>query len=119
MPVMKIRTVAYWLTTGILAFDFLASGYFAGILWFWKLLGGVALLLPGVPLLKEWAYAGVCFGGASAAVSHAAGGDGSPEVVAPLVFAVLALSSYVLRPECHSADAEGAQHEGVFFSDLA
>jgi len=72
--------------------------YFASILGFWKLLGGVALLVPGMPVLKEWAYAGVCFDLTSAAVSHAASGDGAAEVSAPLVIAVLAIASYVLRP---------------------
>jgi len=120
MQLTKIRTIVYWLTTGILALDFLAGGavslarpaqvlsgmqhlgypaYFASILGFWKLLGGIALLMPGVPLLKEWAYAGVCFDLTSAAVSHAQSGDGASEIAAPLVFAVLAVASYVLRPQ--------------------
>jgi DoxX-like family len=115
----KIKTIVYWFTTGLLTLDLLAGGavgllrpaevwsslqhlgypaYFASILGFWKLLGGVALLVPGVPVLKEWAYAGICFDLTSAAVSHAASGDGAAEVSAPLVIAVLAIASYVLRP---------------------
>lgn len=119
MQLSKIKTIVYWFTTGLLALDLLAGGaasflrpaqvlssmqhlgypaYFASILGFWKLLGGFALLVPGMPVLKEWAYAGICFDLTSAAVSHAASGDGAPEVTAPLVFAVLAVASYVLRP---------------------
>ena len=119
MQPSKIKAIVYWLATGLLALDLLAGGaasfvrpaqvlsnlehlgypaYFASILGFWKLLGGFALLVPGMPVLKEWAYAGICFDLTSAAVSHAASGDGAPEVTAPLVFAVLAVASYVLRP---------------------
>ena len=35
--------------------------YFLVILGIWKLLGAVALVIPGFPRLKEWAYAGVIF----------------------------------------------------------
>jgi len=119
MQLPKIKTIVYWFATGLLAIDFLAGGalsllhpaevlksiehlgypaYFASILGFWKLLGGVALLVPGMPVLKEWAYAGVCFDLTSAAASHAASGDAAPQVAAPLVFAVLAMTSYLLRP---------------------
>jgi uncharacterized membrane protein len=119
MQPSKIKTIAYWFTTGLLALDLLAGGafsflhpsqtltvlqhlgypaYFASILGFWKLLGGIALLVPGMPVLKEWAYAGICFDLTSAAVSLAASGDGAPQIAAPLVCAVLASASYVLRP---------------------
>ena len=35
--------------------------YFATILGVWKVLGGIAVLLPRTPRLKEWAYAGMVF----------------------------------------------------------
>jgi uncharacterized membrane protein len=119
MQPLKIRTIVHWFTTGLLALDLLAGGvvssvhptqllstlqrldypaYLASLLGFWKLLGGFALLVPGMPLLKEWAYAGICFDLTSAAVSHAANTEGAPEVSAPLVLAVLAIASYLLRP---------------------
>lgn len=49
--------------------------YFLVILGAWKLLGVVAILVPGVPLLKEWAYAGFTFAMSGAIFSHLAGGD--------------------------------------------
>ena len=122
----KIRTIVYWSSTGLLALDLLAGGsmsflqpaqavsalghlgypaYFASILGFWKLLGGIALLAPGLPLLKEWAYAGICFDLTSAAVSHAASGDGASDVAAPLSILVLATASYLLRPPCRTPRA--------------
>jgi hypothetical protein len=120
MNLAKIKTIAYWLTTGILGLDFLAGGvanlvrppqllstmmhlgyptYFLSILGVWKLLGGLALLAPGMPWLKEWAYAGVFFDLTSAALSHAASGDSAAKVVAPLVVGVFAAASYLFRPE--------------------
>jgi uncharacterized membrane protein YphA (DoxX/SURF4 family) len=129
---MKIKPIVFWVTTGLLVLDLLAGGatsllhpgallshlehlgypaYFASILGFWKLLGGVALLVPGMPVLKEWAYAGICFDLTSAAVSHAASGDGAPEVSAPLVIAVLAIASYVLRPQSRSDTVFDSERE--------
>jgi hypothetical protein len=35
----------------------------------WKVLGGVAILLPGFALLKEWAYTGMIFDLTGAAVA--------------------------------------------------
>ena len=73
---------AYWITTGLFALFMLVSAigeltfsdevvnsmtvldipsYFLGLLGFLKLLGLVAILVPGYPILKEWAYAGFVF----------------------------------------------------------
>jgi hypothetical protein len=72
--------------------------YILTILGVWKLLAVPALLAPRLPLLKEWAYAGVFFEMTGAAVSHMACGGG-PEVAVTLVTAVLAVISWGLRPE--------------------
>jgi uncharacterized membrane protein YphA (DoxX/SURF4 family) len=48
--------------------------YFAVIIGVWKVPGGVALLVPGFPRLKEWAYAGAFFNFTGAAVSPFGGG---------------------------------------------
>jgi len=115
-----IKTVAYWLTTGLLALDFGVGGvfqtqrgpevmrvmthlgypaYFVTLLGVWKVLGGVALVVPGFPRLKEWAYAGILFDLTSAAVSLAAVGDGVGPALFPLLVAGIALGSYALRPD--------------------
>jgi hypothetical protein len=62
------------------------------------MLAGIALLVPRVPLLKEWAYAGLFFTYTGALVSHLAVGDGFPSIVAPLVFTGLVVASWALRP---------------------
>jgi hypothetical protein len=114
------RRIAYWLTTGLTAFVFLSGGvadvarpgfvmegmthlgypaYFVTILGAWKILGGVAVLVPRLPRLKEWAYAGMAFDLTGAAASHAAMGDPAGKVVAPLVILGIVMASWALRPE--------------------
>jgi hypothetical protein len=120
----KAKNIAYWTTTGLIAF-FIGGGgvaqiaqylgnphgvvpvlgypmYFFAILGFWKVLGAIAILVPRLPRLKEWAYAGIFFDLTGAAASCAAvGGYGAYafHVLAPLILAVLAVASWALRPE--------------------
>ena len=117
---MKMKAIGYWTTTAIIAFVLLSGGaaelahrretiegmahlgyplYFTMILGFWKLLGGIALLAPRFPRLKEWAYAGAFFDLTGAAVSHAARGDDTAHLIWPLVFAALVVISWALRPQ--------------------
>ena len=116
---MQPKVIAYWITTSLLGLAFLASGimelmggpevaaglahlgypsYFANILGVWKLLGAAALLAPGLPRLKEWAYAGMFFDLTGAAVSHAAVSDPIGNVLTPLVLTALVVASWKLRP---------------------
>jgi hypothetical protein len=59
---------------------------------------GVAVLAPGVPRLKEWAYAGVFFNMTGAVASHLSVGDGASALVTPTVFTALLVTSWALRP---------------------
>jgi hypothetical protein len=116
---MKTKAIGYWATTGLLLFGVLSGGicelvrrpenvqgmvqlgypvYVVTILGLWKVLGTVALLAPGFPRLKEWAYAGIIFNMTGAAASHAACGDAVWHVVVTLAFAALAVASWALRP---------------------
>jgi uncharacterized membrane protein YphA (DoxX/SURF4 family) len=126
---MKTRRIAYWVTTGLTAFIFLSGGaadlarpssvmegmthlgypaYFVGILGVWKVLGGVAVLAPRLPRLKEWAYAGMLFDLTGAAASHAAVGDPAGKIAAPLIIFGLVTASWALRPESRKLrDASG------------
>ena len=72
--------------------------YFPRILGAWKLLAAVALLAPGFPRVKEWAYAGITFAMTGAFISHIAAGDPVATWFPPLVVLALALGSYALRP---------------------
>ncbi len=73
--------------------------YFMTILGVAKLLGAATLLAPGLPRLKEWAYAGFVINMVSAAASHLASGDPAGNAVAPVVLLGLLLASWHLRPE--------------------
>lgn len=126
MKKSTLKTTAYWLTTLLGPTSFVIGGilgirqspdvvqgihhlgyplYFVTLLSVWKLLGAVAITAPGLPRVKEWAYAGFAFDLTGAAVSHAAVGDGPSDVAAPLVFLALVAASYLLRPESRRLEA--------------
>ena len=129
------RRIAYWVTTGLIAFVFLSSGavnisrpgfameamarlgypaYFVPFLGVWKVLGGIAVLAPGLPRLKEWAYAGMVFDLTGAAVSHAAVGDPTGAAVFPLAFAGIVMASWALRPEGRRLRGNPSGPTGLF-----
>ncbi|WP_435923151.1 DoxX family protein [Paenibacillus sp. DYY-L-2] len=117
------RRVAYWTVTIILAFSITLSGigqlmryggnvdlvtdigfplYITNILGAWKLLGVIAILMPGLPRLKEWAYSGIFFLMTGAALSHAFAndyGDYGFHIILPLFYAALGMASWALRPK--------------------
>lgn len=116
---MRIRIIAFWITTAILAFELVLGGfwdifrvpyvrhvilqlgyplYLLTILGLWKLLAALALLAPRFPRLKEWAYAGIFFEMTGAAASHAAVGKSPTALIAPLFITALTLASWALRP---------------------
>ena len=116
---MNARAAGYWTTTTLVALAFLTGGaaylaraeeplrgmaalgypaYFVTLLGTWKLLGGLALLAPRLPRLKEWAYAGIAFDLTGAAFSHAAVGHPAAKAIVPLVILGIAAGSWALRP---------------------
>lgn len=117
---MKMRPIAYWITTALTAFFFLSGGavdvirpsfalegmthlgypaYFMVILGVWKLLGGIIVLLPRFPRVKEWAYAGMLFDLTGAAASHAAVGDPLGKILTPIIILGIVAASWALRPQ--------------------
>jgi hypothetical protein len=72
--------------------------YFLTLIGVWKLVGVVAVLMPGYPLLKEWAYAGFFFLMSGAVFSHAAVGDQASEYFGPTLLLALTVISWYLRP---------------------
>jgi uncharacterized membrane protein YphA (DoxX/SURF4 family) len=123
---MKSKHISYWTTTAILAFVLISGGaaqvahlpqnvegilhlgyplYFITILGTWKVSGGIALLVPRFPRLKEWAYAGTFFEMTGASISHAVCGDNAMHIVVPMLFAVLAIASWSLRPASRTLGA--------------
>src|SRR5688572_33440306 len=113
------RKAIYWASTGLLALMsvFGAFTYLTGspeavqgfahvgypqqlrvLLGIAKLAGAIALVAPGFPTLKEWAYAGFTFAWIAAVVAHYLAGDGAASLL-PLLNLVLLAASYVTRPE--------------------
>jgi len=72
--------------------------YFLTIIGVWKLLGVATILLPRLPLVKEWAYAGFFFAMSGAVFSHIAAQDGIKEFFGPVLLIVLTVLSWYLRP---------------------
>jgi uncharacterized membrane protein len=116
----KRNRIIYWIATGFLALGMLAGGvqqllqiggyveiivnqlgypvYVLSILGFWKIMGVIAILLPKLPLLKEWAYAGFFFAMSGAAASHMALGQPFGEVVPSLILLTMTIASWYFRP---------------------
>jgi DoxX-like family len=61
-----------------------------------KLAGAIVLLLPRLPTLKEWAYAGFTFMWIAATVAHYLAQDGL--FLMPVALLGLLAVSYVTRP---------------------
>lgn len=72
--------------------------YLLTILGVWKVLGVVAVLIPKVPLVKEWAYAGFFFAMSGALISHIAVGDSAKEMFGPSLLLILTVVSWYFRP---------------------
>ncbi len=73
--------------------------YLAMILGFWKIAGVIAILLPRLGLLKEWAYAGFFFDLSGASLSHIMVQDDLAKVIIPIVILAIGGCSWLLRPE--------------------
>ncbi|QYR21360.1 DoxX family protein [Paenibacillus sp. sptzw28] len=117
------KMIAYWSVTLLLAAAVMMSGigqlmqyggnvelvtnlgyplYIMTILGIWKVLGAIALVVPGFPRLKEWVHAGIFFLMTGAALSHVFANDygnyGS-YIILPLSYAALNIASWAMRPK--------------------
>ena len=126
---MNRNPTAYWIATGLFCAVFSFGGashqlrteamaegiaslgyppYLMTILGTAKLLGVAALLAPGRPLLKEWAYAGFTFNLLGATVSHVFAGDPFSETVRPAALLLVGAASYFLRPASRRLMLDGS-----------
>ncbi len=69
--------------------------YFLMFIGIAKLLGSLAILIPGFPRIKEWAYAGLSFDLIAALYSIIAVGDPASKWVFMFVFLGLLAGSYI------------------------
>ena len=115
----KAKTIGYWVTTGLVVFC-MTGGFFEllgvsttveGItrlgyppyiipaLGLGKVLAILAILWPGLPRLKEWAYAGIFFNMMGAVVTHVANKSAAWHIVVTITIGALTLASWALRPD--------------------
>lgn len=115
----KRNRIIYWIITAWLCLGMASTGivqllkvkekvgfildlgypsYFLTLLGVCKLFGVIALLLPKLPLLKEWAYAGFFFIMLGAIYSHIATGKSMNELLPALLLLALTLLSWYFRP---------------------
>jgi len=117
---MKRRNrIIYWIATVWLSLGMVSTGivqiiqmdeevkkmnelgypvYFLTIIGVWKILGVIAVLLPRIPLVKEWAYAGFFFLMTGAIFTHIAVGDEAMEYFGPSLLLVLTIVSWYFLP---------------------
>ena len=72
--------------------------YLLIILGIWKILGVIAILVPKIPLIKEWAYAGFFFVMTGAFFSHLAVQDPAVELFPSVLLLILIFISWYFRP---------------------
>ena len=70
--------------------------YFIPFIGVAKLLGAIAILIPGFPRIKEWAYAGFVFDISGAIYSGIAVGDAAGKWMPLFIGLILIACSYVL-----------------------
>jgi hypothetical protein len=111
------RKIAYWGATGLVGIVTLFAGFnyliaapeaienfrhvgypqqLRVLLGIGKLAGAIVLLLPRLPTLKEWAYAGFTFMWIAATVAHYLAADGKS--LLPVALLGLLAASYLTRP---------------------
>jgi len=115
----KAKTIAYWVATGLVVFCMTGGifellglkttnegimrlgypSYIIPALGLGKILAILAILWPGLPRLKEWAYAGILFNMIGAIISHVACNDGAWIIVVTVTIAAITLASWALRPQ--------------------
>jgi hypothetical protein len=114
---MKKTKIFYWIITGLFGLFMLFSAildimvvpdaieimkhlgypeYFIPFIGWAKLLGVVAILIPGFPRIKEWAYAGLAFDLIGAAYSGIATDGLQPETFGILLPMAFLAASYIL-----------------------
>jgi len=116
---VRIKIIAYWICTILIALETAAGAqwdlsrndfvkgifvhlgyplYLLTIIGIWKIPAFIAILVPKIPLIKEWSYAGLFFVYSGAFASHLAIGDAPGVWSNPLIFIILTFGSWYLRP---------------------
>lgn len=124
---MKKTNIFYWILTvlsaGFMAFSSISNilvapeavelvvnhlhypEYFLRFIGVAKLLGAIAILIPGFPRIKEWAYAGLIFDLTAAWASMLAVGDPIVGTLPMLLFIAMIFGSYYFHHKRLKANA--------------
>lgn len=117
----KWRIIIYWVTTSLVIFELLYGAtwdfnllnkgfaqtvmahlgypsYLLVILGISKILAAICLALPGLPLIKEWAYTGLMILFCGAACVHIITGYDITTIIFLSICIILTIISYVFRP---------------------
>jgi hypothetical protein len=124
---MKKLKIFYWIFTGIMAamlgigavFNAMSSPesvevfkhigypeYLVSFLGVAKLLGIIAILIPGFPRIKEWAYAGLTYDIIGAMYSHIAIGAPAKEWAPLFIILFIIAGSYIFHHKIQSAKVD-------------
>ena len=116
---MKKSSIAYWSATLLLGIAYILMGaanyfqpggmdveiaksgyppHFFELLGVWQVLGGVVIMVPRLPRLKEWGYAGIFINLTAAVHHHVMAGDGVAVLTVPFLILAVAAVSYATRP---------------------
>ena len=121
----KAKAIGYWVATGLLVFCMTGGifellglkptiegimrlgypSYIIPALGLGKVLAILAIVWPGFPRLKEWAYAGIFFNMIGALVSHVAHNDPAWIFVVTITIGAITLASWGLRPQSRRLNA--------------
>ena len=123
---MKAIKISYWIITILFALgmlftsvstladpeqsnmfmhDFLGyPGYFAGFISWMKILGCIAILVPGFPRIKEWAFAGLMFDLLGATYSLYAAGTPVLDLWMMILFIAMGIAAYTLHRKKQKLD---------------
>jgi hypothetical protein len=129
--IMKKITILYWIFTGLFAAAMFMSAipdifsnpiavkgmhgdlgyplYFIPFIGIAKALGVIAILVPGYPRIKEWAYAGLTFDLIGATYSIIASGQPASSFVFMIIPIALAVLSYTFYHRKRKLDSKSEE----------
>lgn len=114
----KTNEILFWITTIAIAIVYFVTGlgnllpfahisqdmahlgypvYFLKILGVWKIPAAVAIVIPGIRRIKEWAFAGMMLDLSGAAFSRYFSGDAWPTIIIPAGILILVTVNYLIR----------------------
>ena len=123
---MKSTKTIYWISTGLFSAFMIFSAipdiimmddavkfmthlgypkYFIPFIGYAKILGSLAILIPGFKKIKEWAYAGLVFDLLGAVYSNISTDGFQPGMLVMLVIFAVVITSYIFNQKVYGKTA--------------